>query len=499
MQKKKKGKKAITILFVVAVMVILCSVVHSHIKKGAEEAMNEAAGAESGEVTTRELIKSVGATGTIVSKKSRNLTTSLTDVEITKVNVSVGDSVKAGDVLMKLDTSDIKQNLSEAKESLDKSKKRNELSVSDAKRNVSEVEQTQNFQVQSAKKARDNAWADYIEAEKNYSNAKQKLERLKTKKDEAKNKLTEAKGNSNPEDAARIAELETKYNTALTEWKQQKELVSTYKQQRKTAKTTYENQKDSYEQALLSQKSSVAAAKSNQETAKLSQDTSTQESQIRQYQKQYENGTITAPFDGIVTAVNYEKGETYTVGTTLVTVQDCSRYEIEAKIGEYDISSVEVGQQVVIKTDATGDEEMTGEVKEVSPVSTSSEGNASLTASEGITGSDVNYKVRISIEDPSDRLRLDMSANLSIIIERHVSALTVPYNAVKTDENGNAYVVVEKEDGTTENVEVSVVMESNYYTEIKSEKLKEGTKVAIEKENESSNPFENMQQRGGGF
>ena len=72
-----------------------------------------------------------------------------------------------------------------------------------------------------------------------------------------------------------------------------------------------------------------------------------------------------------------------------------------------------------------------------------------------------------------------MSASLSIIIEQHENALTVPYNAVQEDEQGNTYVEVIEEDGTTVQVPVTVVLESNYYTEIQSDALTEGQKVRV--------------------
>ena len=40
-----------------------------------------------------------------------------------------------------------------------------------------------------------------------------------------------------------------------------------------------------------------------------------------------------------------------------MTIQDCSAFEIEAQIGEYDISDIEKGQKVLIKTDATRDQD----------------------------------------------------------------------------------------------------------------------------------------------
>ena len=139
----------------------------------------------------------------------------------------------------------------------------------------------------------------------------------------------------------------------------------------------------------------------------------------------------------------------------------------------------------MIKTDATGDTELEGTVVFVSPT-------AATTAASG----DVSYLIRISVDTPNERLRLDMSASLSIIIEQHENAMTVPYNAVQKDEQSNTYVEIIKEDGTTEKVMVTVVMESNYYTEIQSDSLSDGQKIRII-EAESNGLFDMMGGRGG--
>ena len=492
MKTKKKSKKII----IIAIILIILFIAISRNPQNNIPSNQQNTVLQTEEVSKRDLLKSVGSTGTIVSKKSRDLTVSLTDAEVKKVCISEGDTVKKGQKLMVFDTSDAKENLEDAKTALENSKQRNELSKADATRNVTDAQTTRNYQISTAKDAMDNAYSEYKKAKNTYVKAKNKLEKLKEKEETAKDAYEAAV----EEDAS----LKLAYNTALANRKKQQEVTSTAKTQMETLENTYISQKKAYNQTISTQNSSVEAAKSNQQSAKLSEDTSTQEAQVRQYQKQVDNGILYAPFEGTVTSINYEAGENYTGGAVL-TLQDCSAYEIEAEIGEYDISDIEEGMSVVIKTDATGDEELKGTVTHISPVSTSSQASASNSSSmtsaatSTLNSSDVLYKVRISIDTLHDRLRLDMSANLSIIIEQHNNVLTVPYNAVQTDENGNSYVTVVKDDESTEKINVDVVMESNYYTEVSSEKLEEGMKVAIEEETESSNPFENMPKGGGGF
>ena len=281
------------------------------------------------------------------------------------------------------------------------------------------------------------------------------------------------------------ATANTTYNTATESRKKQESTANSLASGLDSALSTYNSQSKTYDNTVASQASSVASAVNSQKNARLSASTDNEEKQVEQYQEQLAEGDLLAPIGGIVTAVNVEQGDTYNQGT-VVTIQDNSSYEVEAQIGEYDISDIEVGQKVLIKTEATRDEELEGTIIFVSP-----------TASQTAGSSGVTYTVRISVDTPNDRLRLDMSASLSIIIEQHEDALTVPYNAIQTDVDGNTYVEV-YEENEMKKVFVTILMESNYYTEISSEDMKEGQLVVVISESGNSDPFEVMMQ-GGGF
>lgn len=447
-------KKTIAIIAAVLAVVIVIGAVIISKNSASKDNENNTSVAKTEEVAIRDLSESVGATGTIVSLKSRDITVSLSDCEIKAVYVNVGDTVKKNDVLATLDVSNAEESLSNAKAALSNAEKLNRLSLDDAQKALD-----------NAKKARDEAKSDYEDAKKSYDKAVKKLENLKSK-------------NQNNSNAAEIAS--------------QKELIDTLNSQLKSAKSAYE-----------SQENSVATAESSKKSTQLNQDTSTQEEQVKQYQAQVDSGTVKAPFDGTITAVNYEAGEKYSTATVLLTIQDCSSYKIEAEIGEYDISNIELGQSVFIKTDATGDDEMKGTVQEISPVSSSTASSGSASSDISIDNSSssgsASYKVKISIDTPDDRLRLDMSAKLSIVIKSHKNALTVPYNAIYSDKNGSDYIKVVDDSGETNNIDIKIVMESNYYTEIRSDKVQAGMKVLVEnQDSDSDNLFDNIPQ-GGGF
>ena len=133
----------------------------------------------------------------------------------------------------------------------------------------------------------------------------------------------------------------------------------------------------------------------------------------------------------------------------------------------------------MIKTDATGDEILTGTVSFVSPTATKNSNktteNESSTAS--VSKTRATYRVDVTIEGNSEALRLGMTAKMTFVIASRENALAVPSADIKTDSDGSRYVVVQKKDGTTENVKVEIGLSDDFYTEITDGNLKEGSTI----------------------
>ena len=111
----KKHKKAVIIIAIVAVVAVLAI----KIAKTVKDAQNLLAGmqnsASTEKIEERDIVNSVTATGTIVAVEERTFSTSVTGVKVKEVNVKVGDSVNAGDILCVLDEEDFEKQLADAK------------------------------------------------------------------------------------------------------------------------------------------------------------------------------------------------------------------------------------------------------------------------------------------------------------------------------------------------------------------------------------------------
>ncbi len=470
------------------------------------------------EVSVRSLIKSVGATGTVVSVNSKDVSVALSNTKVSEVLVEVGDEVSIGEKIVVFHTEDIEDSLSTAQKSLSTAQQKNSISMEEAKRKVEDAQRTESYQLDAAKTKVETTYNDYKTAMNNYNSGNDTLDTLRNSENELYNlyqtkatelkaalqKWEEAKATVSNGDAgieALCKEAEATYNATNTAYKaaesnylakvkereQQQNAVDTLCKQYNTAANTYNNAVLDYNNTEASQASNVASVKNNQKTTSLNINTDTEKQQIEKYQEQLELGILTSPMNGVVTAVNYQNGSTYN-GGTILTIQDCSSYEIEAQIGEYDISDVQLGQEVLIKTNATGQEELKGEVIFVSPTATKI---------AGTTSSNPTYLVRIAVLSENNRLKLDMSASLSIIVESHDNVYTVPYNAVEEDSDGNHFITVVVEGEENKKIFVKIVMESNYYTEIESDEIHEGLQIYVEPEDLAQE--QSMFQMRGGF
>lgn len=246
-----------------------------------------------------------------------------------------------------------------------------------------------------------------------------------------------------------VSSWQTKYNTAVQNESSAEKAYEQALSASQSELSAYQKQQRTLDDTTKSAENNVINKTESLTTAQLNALSSgnSEEDKVEQYQQQLDDCIVEAPISGVISAVNIEVGDTYN-GTAIVTIDDVSAFEVTAEIDEYDIGKIEKGQKVVIKTNATGDEELEGTVKIVSPK-----------ASAG--GSEVTYTVIISVDTPNEMLRMDMTAKLSIILESKENVLTVPYEAVQEEESGKFYVeVVDNTEGsgqTSEKTETNAV------------------------------------------
>lgn len=222
--------------------------------------------------------------------------------------------------------------------------------------------------------------------------------------------------------------------------------------------------------------------------------------QISSLQERVDSAVMTAQSSGTVTEVNVAPGQTY-LGGTAVLVEDTDHFMVEATVSEYDIPDIEMNMPAVVKTDATRNDELNGTVTFISPKADAAQNslfdmssmvsNSSFSSLSSLTSTsssdDATFTIRITLDDENPRLRLGMNASISIVTTKSENTLTVPYEAIQTDEDGSNYILVQKtkkddrgkKTTYAKKVPVTTGLEGNYYTEIITDGAKEGDTVII--------------------
>ncbi len=179
-----------------------------------------------------------------------------------------------------------------------------------------------------------------------------------------------------------------------------------------------------------------------------------------------EYAVVVAPCDGVVTAVNAEEGVMAT--GALFVIEDLSDLKVSASVGEYDIPYVGEGMTATVKCDAVSGIEYDGKVSSVAP-----------TGIPGSTGT--SYAIEADIDGEDGKILVGMSAKLAIISDKRENALTITYDALTTDENGNdaVYIAEKDENGVyhAKLVTVEIGLETDYEIEIISSEISEGMYV----------------------
>ena len=150
-----------------------------------------------------------------------------------------------------------------------------------------------------------------------------------------------------------------------------------------------------------------------------------------------------APFDGLVTNVPVREGETVVVGiqnaegSTLMTLADMSVITAEVKVDETDIVNIAMNQAADVTVDALPGRVFKGHVTEVGDQALLR--TTGIATSQSTTGTEEakDFKVIVTLDQPSDELRPGLSATAKITTANKPNALTIPIQAlVQRDPEG---------------------------------------------------------------
>ena len=247
---------------------------------------------------------------------------------------------------------------------------------------------------------------------------------------------------------ANVAVLKAQQDDALSLLKQQESLLKAgviAQRDYEVAQTAYRTAEARYNQAVaqlnqakLTEQSAASAGIAQSQAAVEQSQAQVQQSQaqVQQATAQVQQAqaalslaevnlshtTITSPIDGVVVSRDVNVGQTVAASLsapTLFTIaNDLTQMQVIANIDQADIGLVEQAKSVKFSVDAFPGKEFDGQIAEMrlNPVNVQNV---------------VTYNVVINVENPEQKLKPGMTANLTITIDERNNVLKVPNSALR--------------------------------------------------------------------
>ena len=409
-------------------------------------------------LTKTTLSDTVSVTGTVKAGSSASVTASdsVKTYKVTAVNVAVGDTVRKGDVIATLDTTDVEKQIANAQLQLSDTR-------TDARKNYTQAVEDQTTNLATAQENLDKAQKNYdtLGIDDYYTSMASAANSGKTNREIVTDWYTRY-----AEEIAGYENTLANLNIQLTQAQQDGDTaradglqgqIADYTNRENIAKgqcsipelglqgfdavsQTYnkiEQYREALEQAQQSYQNSATSASRSVDNAETKLEQSQREDDtLTKLQTALENCTLTATMDGTITALDATVGAV--CSGTVATIQDVDNLTVEVTIPASSVGRLKTGLQCNITSDAT-DDTVTGTLTRIDPVANDS-------GSFGATVTD--------------------------------NVFTVPRDAVGTNDDGSTYVLRktggEGVDMTFEQVAVTEGDTNDYYVEITGSDLNEG-------------------------
>lgn len=461
---EKKSKKRGIIIGVVVLVIVAVLVVAGVISSSKNNATQTGGSVE--KITKRTIANSISGNGVVESASKQEVTGGSYGMKVETVKVEAGDVVTEGQVICVFDTDDIDEQIKDLQQRIQEIEEERVTQNAEYDQRIIDVNADRQEQINEVQENLAKAEADLAKAE-------------------------EELGLKNVEYYVYINDENPLHNASTLEALQMEAVIESKESNVESIRMRVDSYKAQLDNLNTQDNSSIEESKKNY-NEQVDASIESLEEQLKRYKEQKKDATIKAGMSGIVTAVNVKEDATFSGGTIAI-IEDVEHFIVEAQIEEYDIPDIAVGMKVLIKTDATREQELEGVVSYIAPRATNSGSSSNALSSlmggmdtSSITGgsNSVTYLVKIDLKEQNERIRLGMNAKTSIIIDERVDVWSVPYDAIYTRENGSTYleqVTGKDEEGNliTKELDVQIGLQGTYYVEVISSLIDENTEILI--------------------
>lgn len=151
------------------------------------------------------------------------------------------------------------------------------------------------------------------------------------------------------------------------------------------------------------------------------------------YDNLLQNTILRSPINGVVTARNYDKGDMFSMGQPIYTVEQIAPVKLLVGISESDYSNVKKGNEVSITVDAFPGKVFTGKINRIYPT---------------INENTHTFNVEVIVPNKDNVLRPGMYARVTVQFGVNNSVVVPDSAIVKQTGSGERFVYVLNADGT---------------------------------------------------
>ena len=402
-------------------------------KKGGGPGPNAPVPVETIAVKRGTIAQAVLVTGSIAALQDVQLSARVSG-RVTAVNYREGQLVRAGQVIVQQDATDLEANVRAAQANVSQA----QANVSSNIAKVSQAQTNYTLAIQTAKQAVAQARAQVASSNQNYQKIKggsrpqqilQGRGQLLLAKANLDNSLITL--NRDKSLYAQGAIAKSDLDTAQTTYTVQAQTYAI--QQQSLSLTVQGNQAEDIAAALAQlqqQQANLQTVIANQQTVQLRRDDITaaqaaleqaksavlqQQATLAFDQQQVTYTQIRSPIDGIIAARESEPGQVASPGNNLMRIVNVKTVYYEPTISETDFSETNVGDPVVVNVDALPGQSFNGVVKAVYPAAAS--GSRQFT-------------LRVAVPNPTNALRPGMFARGTLLANIHRDVVVVPVSAL---------------------------------------------------------------------
>ncbi len=157
---------------------------------------------------------------------------------------------------------------------------------------------------------------------------------------------------------------------------------------------------------------------------------------LQDAREQLAKTVLRAPMSGEVTRMAVEVGEVAVPGTfsretgLLMTISDLSVIQVNVRVDETDVVRLHIADSAEVTIDAFPDSTFAGRVTKISKSAVQG-----LAATAGGTNQAVDYDVEVTLDNPPEAIRPDLSATAKIVTATRDTTLSIPIIALTVREH----------------------------------------------------------------